>query len=62
MVGLPYTEPGIIKTRSGGTPYGASHLSGWEGENALDSTEIELCKALGRRVAGIALKLAPEPV
>jgi NAD(P)H dehydrogenase (quinone) len=59
MVGLPYTEPGIIKTRSGGTPYGASQFSGWEGENALDSTESELCKALGRRVAGIALKLSP---
>ena len=58
VVGLPYTEPGIITTRSGGTPYGASQLSGWEGERELDNTEAELCRALGRRVAEIALKLA----
>jgi NAD(P)H dehydrogenase (quinone) len=57
ITGLPYTEPGIIKTRTGGTPYGASHFSGWEGENDLDSTESELCNSLGRRVAKIALKL-----
>jgi len=59
IVGLPYTEAGIIKTRSGGTPYGASQFSGWEGEYELDSTESELCNALGRRVASIALKLKP---
>ena len=57
ITGLPYTEPGIIKTRSGGTPYGASHFSGWEGENSLDEIESELCTRLGRRVAKIALKL-----
>lgn len=57
IVGLPYTEPGIIKTRSGGSPYGASHFAGWEGENSLDSTESELCNHLGRRVSKIALKL-----
>lgn len=58
MVGLPFTEPAIIRTRSGGTPYGASHFSGWEGENNLDRDESELCKALGSRVAKFALKLA----
>ena len=57
LVGLPYTEPGIIKTRSGGTPYGASQYSGWEGERSLDSIESQICNALGERVAGIALKL-----
>lgn len=57
ITGLPYTEPGIIKTKSGGTPYGASHYSGWEGENEVDSTEAELCRALGSRLAKIALKL-----
>ncbi len=55
--GLPYSEPGIIRTRSGGTPYGASHYAGWEGDNTLDSTESELCNALGRRITKIALKL-----
>lgn len=57
IAGLPYTEPGLIKTRSGGSPYGASHFAGWDGENALDRTESELCNRLGRRVAKIALKL-----
>jgi len=57
LVGLPFTESGIIRTSSGGTPYGASHYSGWEGEYKLDKTESELCKALGQRVAQIALKL-----
>lgn len=59
MVGLPFTEPGIIRTHHGGTPYGASHLSGWKGENQLHRDETELCRALGRRVAQFALKLAP---
>ena len=57
IAGLPYTEPGIIRTRTGGSPYGASHYAGWEGENELDQTESELCNRLGRRVAKIALKL-----
>lgn len=57
ITGLPYTEPGIIRTQGGGTPYGASHYSGWEGERALDETEAQLCRALGRRVAAAALKL-----
>lgn len=57
LVGLPFTEPGVIKTRTGGTPYGASQYSGWEGDRELDSTESELCNALGRRVADIAIRL-----
>ena len=57
MVGLPFTEPGIITTSSGGSPYGASQYSGWKGERELDETESELCRALGKRVAAIALKL-----
>ena len=57
LVGLPYTESGLVATRGGGTPYGASHFSGWQGERALDREETELCRALGRRVARIALRL-----
>ncbi|NND45329.1 MAG: NAD(P)H:quinone oxidoreductase [Xanthomonadales bacterium] len=59
ITGLPYTEPGVIRTRGGGTPYGASHYSGWEGERELDDTEAELCRALGARVARAALDLGP---
>jgi len=60
LVGLPYTEPGIIRTRTGGTPYGASHYSGWDGERVPDDVEEQLCRALGRRVATAALRLARE--
>jgi len=57
LVGLPFTEPGLIKTTGGGTPYGASHYSGWTGDRELDSFESILCRALGRRVAEFAIRL-----
>ncbi|MCX7154489.1 MAG: NAD(P)H:quinone oxidoreductase [Proteobacteria bacterium] len=56
IVGLPYTEAELMSTRSGGTPYGASHLAGADGERALDATEKKLCIALGQRLAQTALK------
>jgi NAD(P)H dehydrogenase (quinone) len=58
IVGLPYTEPELMNTRSGGGPYGASHLAGAAGEHAITEHERRLCIALGRRLAAIALKLA----
>ncbi len=51
MLGLPYSESGLMVTRSGGTPYGASHVAGPENKRAPDDTELNLCRALGRRVA-----------
>jgi len=56
IVGLPYTEAELMSTRSGGTPYGASHLAGAAGERAVDATEKKLCIALGQRLAQTALK------
>jgi NAD(P)H dehydrogenase (quinone) len=58
IVGLPYTEPDLMNTRSGGGPYGASHHAGAAGELAVTEHERKLCIALGRRLAGIAVKLA----
>jgi NAD(P)H dehydrogenase (quinone) len=58
IVGLPYTEPELFATRSGGTPYGASHHAGSAGELAITEHERRLCIALGRRLADVALKLA----
>lgn len=59
LVGLPYTEPRLSATTSGGTPYGASHVAGVGGTlAALTRDESELAIALGRRVATLALKLA----
>jgi NAD(P)H dehydrogenase (quinone) len=58
LVGIPFTESALSTTRSGGTPYGASHLAGVKGELAVDATEAQLAQALGERVARIAAKLA----
>jgi len=60
LVGLPYSESGLIRTRGGGSPYGASHFAGWEGERELDANEINLCRALGKRVARLVLHLSAE--
>ncbi len=57
IVGLPYSEPDLSSTRSGGTPYGASHVSGKDGNPRLSDEERRLARALGKRVAETALKL-----
>lgn len=57
LVGVPFTEPALGKTRSGGTPYGPSHWSGPESRAALDSEEKQIAWALGRRLAAIARQL-----
>jgi NAD(P)H dehydrogenase (quinone) len=54
IIGLPYSEQGLIKTRSGGTPYGPSHVAGIENQLPLTHEEKQLCVALGRRVAEVA--------
>jgi NAD(P)H dehydrogenase (quinone) len=60
LVGLPYTESALHQTRSGGAPYGATHVSGVS-SGGLSAEEQQLAQALGQRVARIALRLgAPE--
>jgi NAD(P)H dehydrogenase (quinone) len=59
LVGLPFTEPGLHDTRSGGTPYGASHVAGVSGNGELSEIERQLAQALGLRVATLASRLAP---
>lgn len=58
LLGLPYTEPALSSTLSGGSPYGASHVAGPNGDNAITEHERELARALGRRLADTARKLA----
>lgn len=58
IVGLPYTEPALTDTRTGGTPYGPSHLAGPKGDLPLSVDERVLCHALGRRIAETARALA----
>ena len=59
IAGLPYSEPALLHTQGGGTPYGASHLAGADGKRPLDEHEISLCRALGKRLAHIAQRLEP---
>lgn len=58
IVGIPFTEPALTSTREGGSPYGASHVSGSAGSIVLGEDEKRLAIALGRRLAQVALKLA----
>ncbi|ATI02013.1 MULTISPECIES: NAD(P)H:quinone oxidoreductase [Cycloclasticus] len=57
LAGLPYSEPSLLETQSGGTPYGASHLAGPDNSRKLDQHESDLCLALGKRIALLAKKL-----
>lgn len=57
IVGLPYSEPDLVATTSGGTPYGASHLAGAAADSPVTDHERRLCIALGRRLASTAARL-----
>lgn len=57
VVGIPFTEPELNTTTTGGTPYGASHVSGTSGDRPISDDERTLARKLGRRVAEIASKL-----
>ncbi|HMM57192.1 MAG TPA: NAD(P)H:quinone oxidoreductase [Rudaea sp.] len=57
IVGIPFTEPELNTTTTGGTPYGASHVAGTSGDRPISDDERTLARKLGRRVAEIALRL-----
>ena len=57
LVGVPYTEPSMHSTQSGGTPYGPSHLAGTNSDRDVDADEKAICIALGKRLATIANKI-----
>lgn len=59
IVGLPYTENDLNTTQSGGAPYGATHVAGMNNERSLSEEERRLAIALGKRLAEVALRLAP---
>ncbi len=58
ILGLPYSEAGLMSSTSGGTPYGASHWAGQANDREPDENELTLCRALGQRVARWALRSA----
>ena len=57
VAGIPFTEPGLNTTRSGGTPYGASHVAGLRDDPESTDEEALLARALGRRIADLAARL-----
>ncbi len=57
IAGIPFTEPLLSSTRSGGTPYGASHVAGPADDPQPSDEEAALARALGRRVATLAARL-----
>ncbi|HWV64152.1 MAG TPA: NAD(P)H:quinone oxidoreductase [Oxalicibacterium sp.] len=58
IVGLPYSEPELSSTSSGGTPYGASHVAGATDDRPISDEERKLCIAVGKRLAETAQKLS----
>jgi NAD(P)H dehydrogenase (quinone) len=58
LVGIPYSEAELSATKTGGTPYGASHVAGANDDLAISPDERKLCLALGKRLGQIALKLS----
>lgn len=58
LLGLPYTQAALNQTRTGGSPYGASHVAGAAGGEQLSEHEQQLARALGQRVAQTAVRLA----
>ena len=58
VLGVPYTEPDLMTTSSGGTPYGASHVAPHGSAPRLTDEERRIAVALGRRLASAALRLA----
>lgn len=61
LLGLPYTHPELMSTKSGGSPYGATHWSGLDGKMAITQETRTLAIALGKRLAETALKLHTKP-
>ncbi len=57
VAGLPYTEPSLGETRTGGTPYGISHLAGSRSDLPISDHEKQLCHAMGKRIATLASAL-----
>ncbi|MBI2792061.1 MAG: NAD(P)H:quinone oxidoreductase [Gammaproteobacteria bacterium] len=57
IVGVPYSEAALNETKTGGTPYGPSHVAGIDSNLAISEHEKALCQSLGKRVASLALQL-----
>lgn len=57
LVGIPYSQADLSTTTTGGSPYGASHVTWSRDPDVLAEEERQLAKGLGERIARIAIKL-----
>ncbi|MBD3645195.1 MAG: NAD(P)H:quinone oxidoreductase [Alcanivorax sp.] len=57
ITGVPYSEQALLDTRSGGTPYGPTHVAGTDSDPSLTDHEISLARALGKRLATLTRQL-----
>src|SRR5262245_33423593 len=57
LVGVPYSTQELFTTQGGGSPYGPGHVAGNENKRQIDEQEAAICRALGRRLARVGMKL-----
>src|SRR5438309_1105632 len=57
LVGVPYSVQELFTTQGGGSPYGPGHLAGGDNRREIDPHEAAICRALGRRLAEVVLRL-----
>lgn len=57
LVGVPYSTQELFTTQGGGSPYGPGHVAGGDNQRSVDEQESAICRALGRRLARVGLKL-----
>lgn len=57
LLGIPYTEPALNNTVTGGTPYGATHVSGVGNDHPVSKDEMTLARSMGERLGQVALRL-----
>lgn len=61
IVGVPHSVPALVRTRSGGSPYGATAVTGFDGDRPMDQDTLDIAYALGARVGRLAAQVIPEP-
>ncbi len=58
IVGVPYSVPDLYLTKGGGAPYGPGHVAGADNMRDIDENEANICRAFGKRLADITIKLS----
>ena len=61
LAGVPHSVPELVRTTKGGSPYGATAVTGFDGTRGVDGNELAIARALGARVARLAGQIEPEP-